>query len=98
MISLPLLKHLVYNLGVRVISVTDGIDSDNTAWELIAHIMSIISEQYVRDLAANVFRGQEARCCPICASAITVSGSRPFPFREANRAAGDATSNPGRCT
>ena len=42
-ISLPLLKHLVYNLGVRVISVTEGIDSDNTAWELIAHIMSIVS-------------------------------------------------------
>ena len=58
-ISLPLLKHMVYNLGVRVISVTEGIDSDNTAWELIAHIMSIVHEQYVRDLAANVFRGQE---------------------------------------
>ena len=58
-ITLPLLKHLVYNLGVRVISVTEGIDSDNTAWELIAHIMAIVHEQYVRDLAANVFRGQE---------------------------------------
>ena len=58
-ISLPLLKHLVYNLGVRVISVTEGIDSDDTAWELIAHIMSIVHEQYVRDLADNVFRGQE---------------------------------------
>jgi DNA invertase Pin-like site-specific DNA recombinase len=58
-ITLPLLKHLVYNCGVRVISVTEGIDSNDTAWELIAHIMSIVHEQYLKDLAANVLRGQE---------------------------------------
>lgn len=58
-ITLPLLKDLVYNCGVRIISVTEGIDSNDTAWELIAHIMSIVHEQYVKDLAANVLRGQE---------------------------------------
>ena len=58
-ITLPLLKQLVYNYGVRVVSVTEGIDSNDTAWELIAHIMSIVHEQYLKDLAANVFRGQE---------------------------------------
>jgi site-specific DNA recombinase len=58
-ITLPLLKQLVYNYGVRVISVTEGIDSNDTAWELIAHIMAIVHEQYLKDLAANVFRGQE---------------------------------------
>ncbi len=58
-ITLPLLKQLVYNYGVRVISVTEGIDSNDTAWELIAHIMSIVHEQYVKDLAKNVLRGQE---------------------------------------
>jgi len=58
-ITLPLLKHLVYNCGVRIISVTEGIDSNDTAWELIAHIMSIVHEQYLKDLAANVLRGQE---------------------------------------
>jgi DNA invertase Pin-like site-specific DNA recombinase len=58
-ITLPLLKHLVYNLRVRIISVTEGIDSNNTAWELIAHVVSIVNEQYIRDLAANVLRGQE---------------------------------------
>jgi site-specific DNA recombinase len=57
-ITLPLLKDLVYNYGVRIISVTEGIDSDDTAWELIAHIMSIVHEQYLKDLAANVHRGQ----------------------------------------
>jgi DNA invertase Pin-like site-specific DNA recombinase len=58
-ITLPLLKHLVYNCGVRIISCTEGIDSIDTAWELIAHIMSIVHEQYIKDLAANVLRGQE---------------------------------------
>lgn len=58
-ITLPLLKQLVYNYGVRVISVTEGIDSKDTAWELIAHIMSIVHEQYLKDLAENVLRGQE---------------------------------------
>ena len=58
-ITLPLLKHLVHNLGVRIISCTEGIDSNDTAWEIIAHVMSIVHEQYVKDLAANVFRGQE---------------------------------------
>ncbi|MHC4405306.1 MAG: recombinase family protein, partial [Planctomycetota bacterium] len=58
-ITLPLLKQLVYNYGVRVISVTEGVDSNDTAWELIAHIMSIVHEQYVKDLAENVLRGQE---------------------------------------
>lgn len=57
-ITLPLLKHLVFNCGVRIISCTEGIDSNDTAWELIAHIMSIVHEQYLKDLAANVLRGQ----------------------------------------
>ncbi|MEQ8788669.1 MAG: recombinase family protein [Pirellulaceae bacterium] len=58
-ITLPLLKQLVYNCGVRVVSTSEGIDSNDTAWELIAHIMSIVHEQYLRDLAENVLRGQE---------------------------------------
>jgi DNA invertase Pin-like site-specific DNA recombinase/transposase len=58
-ITLPLLKQLVYNYGVRVVSVTEGIDSRDTGWDLIAHVMTIVHEQYLRDLAANVFRGQE---------------------------------------
>jgi DNA-binding CsgD family transcriptional regulator len=39
--------------------VTEGIDSNDTSWELIAHVMSIVHEQYLWDLAANVARGQE---------------------------------------
>ncbi len=58
-ITLPLLKQLVYNYSVRVVSCTEGIDSDDTAWELIAHIMSIVHEQYLKNLAENVLKGQE---------------------------------------
>ncbi len=58
-ITMPMLKRLVYNFGVRVISVTEGIDSNNDNWELIASIMSIVHERYVKDLAENVLRGQE---------------------------------------
>ena len=58
-ITLPLMKQLVYNYDVRVISVADGIDSAVTGWEMIAHLMSIVNEQYIKDLAKNVLRGQE---------------------------------------
>jgi len=58
-ITLPLLKHLVYNCGVRIISVTEGIDSTDTSWEVIAHVMSLVHQQYLKELAVNVFRGQE---------------------------------------
>jgi len=58
-ITLPLLKHLVYNCGVRIISVTEGIDSNDTSWEVIAHVMSLVHQQYLKELAVNVFRGQE---------------------------------------
>lgn len=58
-ITLPLLKKLVFTFKVRVISVSDGIDSAVTNWELIAAIMSFVSEQFLRDLKAAVLRGQE---------------------------------------
>jgi DNA invertase Pin-like site-specific DNA recombinase len=58
-ITLPLLKQLVYRHGVRVVSVSENVDSNETAWEIIAHMMSIVHEQYLKDLAENVLRGQE---------------------------------------
>ena len=47
-ITLPLLKDLVHNFDMRVVSVTEGIDSQDTGWDLIAHIMSIVHEQYLK--------------------------------------------------
>ena len=37
-ITMPLLKNLVYNFGVRVISVSEGIDSNIPGWEMLAEI------------------------------------------------------------
>jgi site-specific DNA recombinase len=84
-ITLPLLKKLVYNHGIRVVSATEGIDSRDSSWEIISHIMSIVHEQYVKDLAKNVFRGQEGvvlsgRCAgDYCFGygSIPVPGSEP---------------------
>ena len=58
-ITMPMLKRLVYVFKVRVISVTEGVDSERDGWEVIASIMSLLHERYVKELAANVFRGQE---------------------------------------
>lgn len=93
-ITLPLLKKMVFKFKVRVISVSDGIDTNVTNWELIAAIMSFVSEQYLRDLQVAVLRGQEgivlARLCvgdycfgyrsePILGSETTRRGRNPRP-------------------
>jgi site-specific DNA recombinase len=58
-ITMPLLKKLVHVDRVRVISVTEGIDSDRDGWEVLATILSVMHERYIKDLGDNVFRGQE---------------------------------------
>ncbi|HWL11325.1 MAG TPA: recombinase family protein [Planctomicrobium sp.] len=58
-ITMPLLKELVHVHHVRFISVTEGIDSERTGWEFIAAFMSLVHEQYLRELSQNVLRGQE---------------------------------------
>lgn len=93
-ITLPLLKKMVFKFKVRVISLSEGIDTNVTNWELIAAIMSVVSEQYLRDLQLAVLRGQEgivlAKMCvgdycfgyrsePIPGSETTRSGRNPRP-------------------
>lgn len=58
-ITMPVLKKLVYVDKVRVISVTEGVDSDADGWDVMATILSVQHERYVKDLSASVFRGQE---------------------------------------
>jgi hypothetical protein len=58
-ITMPMLKKLVYVDKVRVISVTEGIDSDRDGWDMMATIFSVLHERYLKDLSENVFRGQE---------------------------------------
>jgi hypothetical protein len=58
-ISMPMLKKLVYVYGVRIISVTEGIDSARDGWDLIASFCSLMHEQHIKILRVNVFSGQE---------------------------------------
>ncbi|MGE3807323.1 MAG: recombinase family protein, partial [Gemmataceae bacterium] len=58
-ISVPMLKELVYVCGVRVISVSENIDSANSNWELMAIFRSWMHEEYLKVLRAAVLRGQE---------------------------------------
>lgn len=44
---------------IRVISVTESIDSDREGWDLMATVLSIQHERYIKDLGDNVRRGQE---------------------------------------
>jgi site-specific DNA recombinase len=58
-ITMPMLKRLVHKFNVRVISVSEGIDSDRDGWDVMATIMALLHERYVKELAENVLRGQE---------------------------------------
>ena len=58
-IGMPILKTLVYTYDVRFISVSEGVDSNMLGWETTATFICLHHEQFIRDLAANVFKGQE---------------------------------------
>jgi site-specific DNA recombinase len=57
-ITITTLKKLVYVYKVRVVSVTEGIDSANDGWFTLATILGLQHEQYLKTLRANVLRGQ----------------------------------------
>ena len=57
-ITMPMLKELVYVHQVRVISLTEGIDTVRPHWEINAVFSSLHHEQYIKDLSVNVHRGQ----------------------------------------
>jgi site-specific DNA recombinase len=58
-ITMPMLKDLVYNHRVRIISVTENIDSAQPNWDFFATFMSWIHEHFLKVLRAAVLRGQE---------------------------------------
>ena len=58
-ITMPMLKTLVHIYRVRVISVSEGIDSAQDGWDLLATLLSVTHERFIKDLSANVLRGQE---------------------------------------
>ncbi len=59
-IGLALIKRLAHVFKIRVISVTEGVDSDREGWEMLAQIMFMQHERYVKELSHNTLRGQKA--------------------------------------
>lgn len=53
-ITMPMLKELVYVHRVRIVSVSEGIDSSQSNWDLIANFMAWVHEQYLKALRAAV--------------------------------------------
>jgi DNA invertase Pin-like site-specific DNA recombinase len=86
-ITMPLLKRLVYVYRVRIISITEGIDSARDNWEVLASIMSLLHERYLKELAENVLRGQEgAVLAGLCVGDYRFGyTSEPIPGSEATR-------------
>ena len=93
-ISLPMLKRLVYKFNIRVISLVDGLDSARDGWELVAHVIAIVNEQFIKELRASVLRGQEGTLLagfsvgdyrfgyssvPVPGSEVNRRGRRPKP-------------------
>ncbi len=78
-IAMPLLKRLVNKYGVRVISVSDGVDSTNENWVMYSSILAVIAEQYLKDLAINVHRGQAANASSGHSNGDTCYGYESVP-------------------
>jgi DNA invertase Pin-like site-specific DNA recombinase len=58
-LTMPMLKELVYVHRVRVVSLSEGIDSAQSNWELLASFMSWVHERYLKELREAVLRGQQ---------------------------------------
>ena len=59
LITMGALKHLVYVDHVRVICVSEGIDTNVTGWQIHAQVHAAMDEEYIRKLREAVLSGQE---------------------------------------
>ncbi|MBL9084761.1 MAG: recombinase family protein [Planctomycetales bacterium] len=57
-IGMAILKRLVNVYKIRVISVTEGLDTNRQGWEIHAQILFMQHERYLSELASNSFGGQ----------------------------------------
>jgi DNA invertase Pin-like site-specific DNA recombinase len=86
-ITVPMLKELVYVCKVRVASVSEGVDSANGNWELNAIFRSWMHQEYIKVLRDAVLRGQEEAVLrdwsvgDLCFG----YGSEPIPGSESGR-------------
>lgn len=59
-IGMPILKRLVHVYKIRIISVTEGVDSDREGWEQLAQMCLMQHERYIKELSANTLKGQKS--------------------------------------
>jgi predicted site-specific integrase-resolvase/predicted transcriptional regulator len=59
LIGMSIMKKLVNKLGIRVISVSEGLDTDRNGWEMQASMLFMFHQKFIEQLAADVFRSQE---------------------------------------
>ncbi len=86
-ISMPVLKELVYVHKVRVISTSEGIDSDRAGWEFMAIVRSWMHGEFLTALRAAVLRGQEGAVLEDYSVGDWCMGygSEPIPGSQASR-------------
>ena len=58
-ITVPMLKKLVHEYGIRVVTISEGVDSNQPNWEMFSTISNVINEQHLRQLRSDVLRGLE---------------------------------------
>jgi len=56
-ISLPIVKDLVFNHGIRVISISDGIDTNQPGWEMVLMVNAMVAQEKIKRLIEDVRRG-----------------------------------------
>jgi DNA invertase Pin-like site-specific DNA recombinase len=86
-ITLPMLKELVYVHKIRIISTSEGIDSDRDGWELMAVFRSWMHGEFIKALRSAVLRGQEEAVLNDYSVGDWCLGyaSEPIPGSEAGR-------------
>jgi len=86
-ISAPMLKELVYVHKIRIISTSEGLDSERAGWELMAMFRSWMHGEFLKQLREAVLRGQEEAVLNDYSVGDWCFGyrSEPIPGSEAGR-------------
>ena len=86
-IGMSLLKRLVNVFKIRVISVSEGFDSAQPGWEVLAQVLFMQHERYIKELSANSFRGQSLNITKNYSNGDYCFGycGEPIPGTEAGR-------------
>jgi DNA invertase Pin-like site-specific DNA recombinase len=77
--TIETLRELVDRHGIRVISVSEGIDSSMSTWNMIVPFLSIFHEHYVKELGKNVLRGQSGNAREDCSNGDRCIGYQSVP-------------------